>query len=175
MDTLPHSFRDRALCELALTHSSAGQATDYERLEFLGDAECITQLQKLALTGMSQVFEEDSPQLEIGLDLIARQKVLEGLWLDQTNLSNETLIKVLDRLISGDSRGTLKDLGLCNAVKISDRRAGERVIDLINCAPRLRRVDIRRTGSHEPHLYRLRIEVEEQDPLREEEESTTGR
>ena len=38
LDTLPHRFRDRALCELALTHSSAGEATDYERLEFLGDA-----------------------------------------------------------------------------------------------------------------------------------------
>lgn len=37
---LPHSFRDPALLELALTHASAasGSERDNERLEFLGDA-----------------------------------------------------------------------------------------------------------------------------------------
>lgn len=35
---LPHVFRDEALLELALTHSSTGLSRDNERLEFLGDA-----------------------------------------------------------------------------------------------------------------------------------------
>ncbi len=38
MPTVPHEFRDPALLELALTHSSAGRERDNERLEFLGDA-----------------------------------------------------------------------------------------------------------------------------------------
>jgi len=38
MPVLPHEFRDPALLELALTHSSTGAAADNERLEFLGDA-----------------------------------------------------------------------------------------------------------------------------------------
>jgi ribonuclease-3 len=38
MPALPHAFRDLALLELALTHSSTGAAADNERLEFLGDA-----------------------------------------------------------------------------------------------------------------------------------------
>lgn len=38
MATLPYEFRDPALLELALTHSSAGRERDNERLEFLGDA-----------------------------------------------------------------------------------------------------------------------------------------
>ncbi len=38
MPTLPHDFRDPALLELALTHSSSGAERDNERLEFLGDA-----------------------------------------------------------------------------------------------------------------------------------------
>jgi len=38
MPALPHAFRDPALLELALTHSSTGSAADNERLEFLGDA-----------------------------------------------------------------------------------------------------------------------------------------
>jgi len=38
MTVLPHEFRDPALLELALTHSSTGAAADNERLEFLGDA-----------------------------------------------------------------------------------------------------------------------------------------
>jgi ribonuclease III len=38
MAALPHEFRDPALLELALTHSSTGAAADNERLEFLGDA-----------------------------------------------------------------------------------------------------------------------------------------
>jgi ribonuclease-3 len=38
MPELPHAFRDPALLELALTHSSAGAERDNERLEFLGDA-----------------------------------------------------------------------------------------------------------------------------------------
>ncbi len=32
-----HNFSDQALLKTALTHSSVGQATNYERLEFLGD------------------------------------------------------------------------------------------------------------------------------------------
>jgi len=38
MPIVPHDFRDPALLELALTHSSAGRERDNERLEFLGDA-----------------------------------------------------------------------------------------------------------------------------------------
>lgn len=38
MDPLPYRFRDPALLELALTHSSADATEDNERLEFLGDA-----------------------------------------------------------------------------------------------------------------------------------------
>jgi len=38
MPELPHSFRDAALLELALTHSSTGNPANNERLEFLGDA-----------------------------------------------------------------------------------------------------------------------------------------
>lgn len=38
MPALPHEFRDPALLELALTHSSTDVAADNERLEFLGDA-----------------------------------------------------------------------------------------------------------------------------------------
>ncbi len=38
MPDLPHVFRDPALLELALTHSSTGAGADNERLEFLGDA-----------------------------------------------------------------------------------------------------------------------------------------
>src|SRR5258707_2845455 len=38
MPVLPHAFRDPALLELALTHSSTGASADNERLEFLGDA-----------------------------------------------------------------------------------------------------------------------------------------
>ena len=38
MPALPHAFRDPALLELALTHSSTGARADNERLEFLGDA-----------------------------------------------------------------------------------------------------------------------------------------
>jgi ribonuclease-3 len=38
MPALPHEFRDPALLELALTHSSTGASADNERLEFLGDA-----------------------------------------------------------------------------------------------------------------------------------------
>jgi len=36
--SLPHTFADPALLELALTHSSTGKSADNERLEFLGDA-----------------------------------------------------------------------------------------------------------------------------------------
>ena len=128
--------------------------------EFLGDTECITQLQKLALTGMSKVFVEGSPQLELGLDLIARQKVLKCLYLDSTDLSSEVLTQVLDRLMSGSACATLRELGLCNATKI-DRQSGKRVIDLVNRALSLRFVDIRRTGSHEPQSFKLRIIHEE--------------
>ena len=35
---LPHTFRDEALLEEALTHASTGRTPDNERLEFLGDA-----------------------------------------------------------------------------------------------------------------------------------------
>ncbi|MEX1025762.1 MAG: ribonuclease III [Planctomycetota bacterium] len=35
---VPHSFRDPALLEEALTHASTGRTPDNERLEFLGDA-----------------------------------------------------------------------------------------------------------------------------------------
>ena len=38
MPTIPHSFRDQSLLDLALTHSSLHAARDNERLEFLGDA-----------------------------------------------------------------------------------------------------------------------------------------
>ncbi len=38
MPVLPHHFRDPALLDLALTHASAHDARDNERLEFLGDA-----------------------------------------------------------------------------------------------------------------------------------------
>jgi ribonuclease III len=38
MTRIPHSFREPALLELALTHSSLGEDFDNERLEFLGDA-----------------------------------------------------------------------------------------------------------------------------------------
>lgn len=38
MTVLPHQFRDPALLELALTHSSMESPADNERLEFLGDA-----------------------------------------------------------------------------------------------------------------------------------------
>ena len=38
MTTLPHSFTDAALLELALTHASTGASRDNERMEFLGDA-----------------------------------------------------------------------------------------------------------------------------------------
>lgn len=38
MPTIPHSFRDESLLQLALTHSSLHAARDNERLEFLGDA-----------------------------------------------------------------------------------------------------------------------------------------
>ena len=35
---LPHEFKDEALLDLALTHSSTQRGEDNERLEFLGDA-----------------------------------------------------------------------------------------------------------------------------------------
>jgi ribonuclease-3 len=38
MPTIPHTFRDQSLLDLALTHSSLHAARDNERLEFLGDA-----------------------------------------------------------------------------------------------------------------------------------------
>jgi ribonuclease-3 len=38
MSIVPYEFRDPALLELALTHSSFGHDRDNERLEFLGDA-----------------------------------------------------------------------------------------------------------------------------------------
>lgn len=38
MSSLPHEFRDPALLQLALTHSSTHGVEDNERLEFLGDA-----------------------------------------------------------------------------------------------------------------------------------------
>lgn len=131
-----------------------------EFFEFLSDADCITQVQKLALDHMSQAFVEGTRQFEIGLDLIAKQKTLEYLWLEHNDLSSGVLIQLLDRLMTGAARTTLKELGLSNAVMI-DRQSGERIIDLINCAPGLSRVDIRRTGSHEPQSYKLRIERDE--------------
>ncbi len=36
-DIIGHNFKNSALLETALTHSSAGQGHNYERLEFLGD------------------------------------------------------------------------------------------------------------------------------------------
>lgn len=38
MPIIPHTFRDQALLDLALTHSSLHAERDNERLEFLGDA-----------------------------------------------------------------------------------------------------------------------------------------
>lgn len=36
-ERIGHTFKDTALLQTALTHSSSGQAKNYERLEFLGD------------------------------------------------------------------------------------------------------------------------------------------
>ncbi len=59
MPSVPHEFRDPALLELALTHSSAGRDRDNERLEFLGDA-------ALDLVVAEELFRAEGAELPEG-------------------------------------------------------------------------------------------------------------
>jgi len=119
-----------------------------EALNFMISTDRVSQLRVLALTGMSQLFVQGSPQLEVTLDFLAKQSGLERLYLDRTDLLSEILIQILDRLMQGvAAQSSLTEVGFCNAVEI-DERAGERIIDFINGAPKLQHFDIRITGSY---------------------------
>jgi len=110
MPPIPHDFRNKALCDLALTHSSAGSAANNERLEFLGDA-------VLDLIVAEELFHhhEDLPEGELtelkawvvsrrSLAEAARRLELEGLarvgrGLEGRTLSRSVLANLYEALL----------------------------------------------------------------------------
>ena len=70
---LGHVFKDRGLVQVALTHASALEGQDYERLEFLGD-------RVLGLILANECFHsypnDDEGQLSMRLHALARQSAL---------------------------------------------------------------------------------------------------
>lgn len=60
VSSIPYTFRDRALLDLALTHSSTNASADNERLEFLGDA-------ALDLIVAEELFDRHADLTEGGL------------------------------------------------------------------------------------------------------------
>ncbi|MFP4314083.1 MAG: ribonuclease III [Alphaproteobacteria bacterium] len=68
-----HEFRDKALLKMALTHSSTGETTNYERIEFLGD-------RVLGLVVSEILYEKFADEKEG--DLAKRlASLVQGSWL----------------------------------------------------------------------------------------------
>jgi ribonuclease-3 len=105
---LGYSFRDPALLEAALTHRSAGR-TNYERLEFLGDA-------VLALAAAELVFAS-YPQADEGELSRYRASLVSGSSLAE--LASELGIGVQLRLGGGElkSGGHRRNSILADAIE----------------------------------------------------------
>ncbi len=104
MGSIPHQFRDPALLELALTHSSTGAERDNERLEFLGDA-------ALDLVIAEELFRHHVELPEGGLTVLKAWVVSRRTLADagrELGLENEA------RLGGGLSRRTLSRAVLAN-------------------------------------------------------------
>ena len=97
MSALPHHFRDPALLELALTHSSTESQTDNERLEFLGDAALDLIVAEELFRHHSDLAEGDLTELKAWvvsrktLAEAARKLALERAARVGRGLSNRTL------------------------------------------------------------------------------------
>jgi len=81
---LPHEFKDEALLELALTHSSTHKGEDNERLEFLGDA-VLDLVVVEALYGHEDRFDE-GPMTEMKSAVVSRRSLAEAAAKLELNL-----------------------------------------------------------------------------------------
>jgi len=73
---LPHEFRDGALLDLALTHSSARRGEDNERLEFLGDA--VLDLVIVEALYRDEARLAEGPMTEMKSAVVSRRSLAEA-------------------------------------------------------------------------------------------------
>jgi ribonuclease-3 len=76
MQPLPHEFRDPALLDLALTHSSLGERRDNERLEFLGDAALDLVVAEELFRAEGELAEGEMTELKAGV--VSRKTLAEA-------------------------------------------------------------------------------------------------
>ena len=122
MSALPHDFRDPALLELALTHSSMESRADNERLEFLGDAALDLIVAEELFRHHPDLAEGDLTELKAWvvsrktLAEAARKLGLERLARVGRGLSNRTLSRsVLANLYEAVLGAVYLDSGLAAA------------------------------------------------------------
>jgi len=73
---LPHEFKDEALLDLALTHSSTDRGEDNERLEFLGDA--VLDLVIVELLYVDKERFDEGPMTEMKSAVVSRPSLAEA-------------------------------------------------------------------------------------------------
>lgn len=157
MSSLPHSFHDQRLLELALTHASTGASEDNERLEFLGDA-------VLDLLVAEELYRVQPPLDEGAMTelkaWVVSRKVLAGV---ARGLGLEERARVggglRDRALTSSMLANLYEAAL-GAVYLDGGLAAARDFALATLAEPLERVQALKSAPNEKQVLQRHSQVE---------------
>jgi len=157
VSALPHSFRDPALLDLALTHASTSAQADNERLEFLGDA--VLDLIVAEELYKSSLALDEGAMTELKAWVVSR-KVLAGVARD---LDLEHLARVgqgmKDRTLTPSMLANLYE-ALLGAVYLDGGLEAARLFALATLSGPLERVRDLRGAPSEKQLLQRHAQVE---------------